>query len=143
MNQFTVGTKVFLIALAHFLLFALASVDKLISGLPPWFVVQVNKTLLARFPGGPHFQFYAILALELLVAIGCFLSLLRMEFLPDRTRPVLKISLLLSMFTFIVLGSGQRIFAQWGGDANSFQGASNSFSYFGVSLLCLLMIQKD
>jgi hypothetical protein len=141
-NYFS-SLAIFMIALAHLCLFGLSSAEKIMSGLPPWFLSQVNRTFLVHLPGGAFAQFYLIVALELLVAVGCLISLIRVEFLPYKMRPALQISLLLAMFTNIILGSGQRIFAQWGGDNNGFQGASNSFSYFGISLLCLLLIQNS
>ncbi|HXW53250.1 MAG TPA: hypothetical protein VEL47_03995 [Myxococcota bacterium] len=136
------GAMVFLIALAHGMVFALACVDKILTGLPPWFAEAIDRTFLVNLPGGALLQFYGILVLEASIALGCTISILRMEFLFKSQCLFLKISLLLSMFTFVVLGTGQRIFAQWGGDAAGFQGASNSFTCFGVSLLCLLMVQK-
>src|ERR1700733_1550474 len=85
-------------------LLGLPAYDKFSKGVPEWFIKQFNETLLAKGPGGLAGSFYFIALLETLTALCFVLSLIKGEFLPERPRHFLEMSLFLAMTTFAVLG---------------------------------------
>lgn len=116
--------------------FGQASLEKLRSGgMPDWFRKQFEGTILNPFPGSLTMQYYLIAALELGVVLCFLLSGVQLEFLAGHERLFLKAALVLSLFVFFMLGMGLRL----GGD---YQGASNLFGYFGVTLLALLYVER-
>lgn len=116
--------------------FGQAGIEKLRSGgTPDWFRKQFEATILNPFPGSLTINYYFIALLELAVVALFFWSGIQLEFVAGHDRFFLKCALVLALFTFFSLGFGLRI----GGD---FQGASNLFGYFGVTLLALLYVER-
>ena len=116
--------------------FGQASLEKLMSGgVPDWFRNQFQKTILNPFPGSITMNYYLIALLELGVVALFLWSGISMEFLAGHERTVLKAALVLALFVFFALGFGLRI-------AGDYQGAANLFAYFGVTLLCLLYVER-
>jgi len=116
--------------------FGSASAEKLLSGgCPDWFKAQFAKTFLAKLPGGITPHYYAIALLEAAVVATFLLSAGSLEFLAGNDKTILKAALVLALFTFFALGFGLRL-------SGDYQGAANLFSYFGVTLLILLYVER-
>lgn len=116
--------------------FGQAGLEKLRSGgVPDWFQKQFEPTFLNPFPGSLKAQYYLIALLELAVVALFLWSGIQLEFLAGHDRYLLKGGLILALFAFFSLGFGLRI-------SGDFQGASNLFGYFGVTLLALLYVEK-
>lgn len=120
---------------AYLSTFLTVSIQKIQSGAPEWFLKQFNGTFIEKLPGGAKAGFWMITFLETSVAILLCLALLNREWHLGEPMVWLPIAISLSAFTFAVLGFGLRI-------SNDFQGASNLFSYFGVSLIVLLILNS-
>jgi hypothetical protein len=69
-----------------------------------------------------------IAALELTVTLGLIVSLVKKEFLPGTEKTLLKATLLLAQFVFVMLGFGLRL-------TQDFAMAANLFFYFGLTWL--------
>jgi hypothetical protein len=74
--------------------------------------------------------------LEVAVAIILVASLVLLELLPKRRKPLLKLGLGVSAVTFMMLAVGQRITSQ-------FDGAASLFFYFGATMATLLVVIFD
>lgn len=113
----------------------LSSVEKITGSAPAWFISQFEDTLVANFPG-LEFSWRVAGLLEVLVAVAIIASIATLEFLPDRRKPLLKVALGVAAITFMMLGVGQRISAE-------FAGAASLFFYFGATMATLLVIFHD
>lgn len=105
-------------------------------GIPAGFQEQFGATFLAALPGGLFLPYYTIAVTETLAFFLALWSVFRREFLPNRSRPILRAALTLSLFIYVILGFGLRLTAQ-------FPGAANLYMYFGVTLLALWMVERD
>lgn len=116
--------------------FGQASSEKFLSGgVPDWFRKQFEPTFVSKLPGGLTAQYYLIACLEATVVLLFLLSLGTMEFLPFHDVHLLKSALVLSLFAFFALGFGLRV-------SGDFQGAANLFSYFGVTFLIFIYVDR-
>lgn len=116
--------------------FGQASSEKFLSGgVPSWFTAQFEKTKLNLFPGSLAIQYYLIAMLEAAVVIAFLLSAGGLEFFPGHDKSVLKLALVLALFTFFALGFGLRM-------AGDYQGAANLFLYFGVTFLVFTYVER-
>ena len=88
---------------------------------------------MGAFPQTP--MYLSIALLESLIAIAAILSLCRGEWLKIEA-PVLKYTLVASLFMFIILGFGART-------AGDFNAAASHFFYFSGTLLALVVIDRD
>jgi hypothetical protein len=70
---------------------------------------------------------------EGLIVVGLIVSLIRLEFLPQRTKPWLLGSLAFSMLIFAVLVFGQSMTAQ-------FESVAELYAYFGATAVILILI---
>ena len=120
--------------LATFVLAALAKWEP--GTIPAGFIEQFGETWLASLPGGLFIPYYTIAVTETLAALLFLVSLFRGEFLSGRDKTWLKAGLVLSLFIFVILTFGLRLTAQ-------FQGTANTFFYFGATLLCLYIVEKE
>jgi hypothetical protein len=109
--------------------FSLAAWLKWSEGVPQWFEVQFHGSWLARLPGGPDGVFWMLAALETIAAIGFLLSLVSGEAFRPR-RPILSISLVFSLFIFVILAYGSRL-------TGKMDIAGWDFLYFAGTLLAL------
>ena len=136
MNSFTHITKYVALYGLFLVTFGLAGLDKFLTeGVPGWFTQQFGETFLATLPG-LSFAYYKIALLEVAVVLIFVTSFVRGEFLENRDRSFLKLGLALSLIVFVVLGFGLRL-------TKDFGGAANLFFYFGATLVCLFVVQKD
>ena len=113
----------------------LSSIEKLSGSAPDWFQDQFGSTLVASFPGLEVSWRLAGL-LEIAVAVLIIVSIARLEFLPGRPKPWLKMSLGVAALTFMMLAVGQRI-------SSEFAGAASLFFYFGATMATLIVVLHD
>lgn len=125
--------------LAIYLLFGLtmglSSISKLTDPVPEWFTEQFKATFVNTFPGlSAAWRIAGIL--EIAVALILVVSVVMLEFLHKRSKPVLKLGLGLAALTFTMLSIGQNI---------SFQlaGAATLFFYFASALVALMVVIFD
>lgn len=104
--------------------------------IPAGFTEQFGDTWLASLPGGLFIPYYAIAVTETLAVLIFMGSFPRGEFLSGRDKTWLKAGLVVSLFIFVILTFGLRLTAQ-------FQGTANTFFYFGATLLCLYIVEKE
>lgn len=115
-------------------LWGIAGADKIKSGIPSWFGAKFGKTFLATFPGlSATFWLLTVgEVLGFLLAVG---SLLRMEFLGNRSPDWLLLMLVWSLFLFVQLGLGQWL-------TSEYNGAFMIFTYFCGTLVALRQVAK-
>lgn len=113
-----------------------SGLEKFYSGeVPEWFLVTFRPTFLARIPG-LTVSYYSIATLEITCALVALASLVRREFLPGRSKALLKWSLLLCTVLFLQLGFGRRL-------AGEYERSANQFIYFVGFLLLLAYVEKQ
>lgn len=114
------------IYIVYISIFAMASLEKFTGGIPQWFIKQFEPTFIAQLPGGLGLSFYSIAALEAFTAILFIISLLRGEFLPEKSTSFLRAALTSACFVFAELGFGLRL-------THDFNGAFQVFCYAVLS----------
>ena len=92
---------------------------------PEWFSKQFENTFISRLPGKASVGYWFISIAEALLTLAFIISIFNFSLLPY--------ALLSSLFLFGILLFGLRI-------TYDFQGSANMFTYFGVTLLCLLIV---
>lgn len=134
---FVEDARVLAIQLLMLATFVLAAIAKWEPGtIPDGFIDQFGSTWLASLPGGLFLPYYTIAVTETLAAVLFIVSLVRMEFLKGRDKTFLKVGLVLALFIFVILGFGLRL-------TDQFSGAANLFFYFGATLLCLYIVERE
>lgn len=117
-------------------LFFYAGKEKIFDGLgaPPPIAKQFSGTFLDTFPGiNAAWTILGILEFGIFVLTA--ISLLTLEFLPGRRKPVLLSALALAIFTFSVLGIGQNVVGEN-------EGVAELFLYAGATgVLMALVLQ--
>lgn len=135
MDLFAYYARYAAIYLMFGLTMGLSSIEKLTESVPQWFTDQFQDTIVADFPG-LDVAWKVAGVLEVAVAIVLLVSLVLLEFLPKRSKPLLKLALGISAITFMMLAVGQRISSQ-------FDGAASLFFYFGATMATLLVVIFD
>ncbi|MBS1860373.1 MAG: hypothetical protein JSS68_01535 [Actinobacteria bacterium] len=117
-------------------LFFYAGKEKIIDGhgAPPPIVKQFSGTFLDTIPGVD--AAWTILGiLESLIFILVVVSLVRLEFLPERRKSFLLCALALAIFTFSILAMGQNVTGENEGVAELFTYAGATGILIGLVLL--------
>lgn len=117
-------------------LFFYAGKEKLFDGLgaPAPIAKQFEGTFLDTIPGVD--AAWTILGvLEFLIFLLMVGSLVRLEFLPSRRKPILLCGLALAIFTFSILGIGQNVVGETEGVAELFLYAGATGVLLGLVLL--------
>jgi hypothetical protein len=117
-------------------LFFYAGKEKILDGLgaPPPIEKQFSGTFLDTIPGVD--AAWTILGiLELGIFVLTVVSLVTLEFMPNRRKPFLLCALALSIFTFSVLGIGQNVVGENAGVAELFLYAGATGVLIGLVLL--------
>ena len=117
-------------------LFFYAGKEKIIdgSGAPPSIAKQFSGTFLDTIPGVD--AAWTILGiLESLIFILVLVSLIRLEFMPDRRKSFLLSALALAIFTFSILAMGQNVVGENSGVAELFLYAGATGILMGLVLL--------
>jgi hypothetical protein len=117
-------------------LFFYGGKEKIIDGdgAPPPIEKQFSGTFLETIPGVD--AAWTILGLlELGIFVLIVVSLIRLEFMPDRRKPFLLCSLALAIFTFSILAMGQNVTGEHEGVAELFLYAGATGVLFGLVLL--------
>lgn len=117
-------------------LFFYAGKEKIFDGIgaPPPIEKQFSGTFLDTIPGVD--AAWTILGiLELGIFVLTVVSLVRLEFMPDRRKPFMLSGLALSIFTFSILGIGQNVVGET-------TGVAELFLYAGATgvLLALVLV---
>ena len=113
--------------------FTLAALDKWLQGTAPeWFIEQFGNTWMGYLPQTP--MFLSIAFVETIVAIGAFVSLVRLEWLRPPSA-FIRWTLVGVMFTFIMLGFGARV-------SGAYSDAATHFAYFAGTLLMFYVIDQ-
>ena len=116
-------------------LFFYAGKEKIIDGhgAPPPIAKQFSGTFLDTIPGID--AAWTILGiLESLIFVLVVASLVRLEFMPDRRKPILLCALALSIFTFSILAMGENVVGENTGVASLFLYAAGTAVLFGLVL---------
>lgn len=117
-------------------LFFYAGKEKIIDGhgAPPPIEKQFSGTFLETIPGVD--AAWTILGLlELAIFVLIVVSLVRLEFMPDRRKPFLLCALALAIFTFSILAMGQNVIGENEGVAELYIYAGATGVLIGLVLL--------
>lgn len=133
-SRITYYVRMLAIYLLFITLFLQSGVSKL-GPVPQWFRDTYGGTWLATIPGLP-IAWFTLAALEILVVVIMVISLIRMEFLPNRGKDFMKLALMVAAVAFAVLGFGQHLVGEHTGGAEL-------FFYFGATMATLLVVDKD
>jgi hypothetical protein len=117
-------------------LFFYAGKEKIIDGhgAPPPIAKQFSGTFLDTLPGID--AAWTILGvLESIIFILVVVSLIRLEFMPDRRKTLLLCALALAIFTFAILAMGQNVVGEHTGVAELFIYAAATGVLMGLVLL--------
>ena len=93
---------------------------------------QFQGSFVSTFPGVDAL-WVIVGVLEFGIALIMVVSLIRLEFLPSRTKPWLLSSLALALFTFACLSFGETTTGQ-------FAGTASLYSYFGSTAIILMLV---
>ncbi len=117
-------------------LFFYAGKEKIFDGLgaPAGIEKQFSGTFLATIPGTD--AAWTILGiLEFAIFVLVVVSLIRLEFMPDRRKPFMLSALSLAIFTFSILAIGQNVVGENSGVAELFLYAGATGVLIGLVLL--------
>ena len=117
-------------------LFFYAGKEKIFDGLgaPAGIEKQFSGTFLATIPGVD--AAWTILGiLEFAIFVVTVVSLVRLEFMPDRRKPFMLSALALAIFTFSILAIGQNVVGETSGVAELFLYAGATGVLLGLVLL--------
>jgi hypothetical protein len=115
-------------------LFFYAGKSKIIDGhgMPDALKKQFQGTFIDTFPGDDA-AWWMLGLLEAAIFVLIVISLIRLEFMPDRRKPFLLSGLALSIFTFSILAMGQNITGE-----NS--GVAELFLYSGATAVLIWLV---
>ncbi len=120
------------ILLIQLLFLSLAGITALqkITGafVPEWFIKKFENTLIGAVPYGIELSFLTIIALETLIAVCFLISVVRMEFVSQRSKSFLFWGFDLAMLLFLVLFFGSFL-------AGDYSNGALDFMYFGITYL--------
>lgn len=115
--------------------FLLSGWEKITTATPQWFLDTFGGTILRSVPG-ISLSWKILGVVEFLVFLLLVVSLARLEVLPNRGKPWLKLALTLAALAFALLAFGQHL-------VREFEGAASLFFYFGATMATLLVVDKD
>ncbi len=117
--------------------FGLAAMGKWFPpGIPESFAGQFGETWLGSLPGGLFLPYYTIAITEAAAFFLALASIFRLEWINGKSKLLLKSSLTLSLFIFVILTYGLRLTGEYGG-------AANTFFYFGATLIALFVVEYE
>lgn len=117
--------------------FGLAAIAKWFPpGIPEHFKNQFGDTWLASLPGDLFLPFYTIAVLEAAAFLLAVASIVKLEWLSENSKTLLKACLVVSLFIFVILAYGLRLVGE-------FQGTANAFFYFGATLVALFLVERE
>jgi hypothetical protein len=103
-------------------------------GAPDAIAKQFKGTFLDTFPGVDA-AWWILGILESLIFILMVVSLIRLEFMPDRRKPFLLSGLALAVFTFSILAMGQNVTGETTGVAQIFVYAGATVVLMGLVMV--------
>lgn len=117
--------------------FGLAAMGKWFPpGIPEGFMDQFSDTWLSSLPGGLFLPYYTIAVTEAAAFFLAVASIFRLEWINGNSKFLLKSSLILSLFIFVILTYGLRLTGEFGG-------AANAYFYFGATLIALFIVEYE
>lgn len=121
-------------------LMGLASISKLQgllsgAGAPEYLQQLFSGTILATIPGVTA-AWWIIALVEGLVAILAIISIIRLEFMPERRKSWLILALSVSLITFAMLAFGQNL-------VENHESVASLYTYFGATVIMILMVRTD
>ncbi len=122
------------INLLFLMVWGFTGIGKIVSGYPAWFPDVFGKTILAKLPG-LQAAYWMLAASETAVFALAFIALVRLEFLGRKESVFLQASLVLGLFTFVMLGLGKWL-------TDEFEGAFQLFTYFAGTLLAFRTVRE-
>ena len=115
------------------LVWGFASLPKITSlDVPNWFRETYEPTFLSHFPG-LSLTYLQLVVLEFGAFVSAVVSIMRLEFW-TKNYLFLKLTLILSLLNFFVLGFGLNL-------AGNNDGVARSFVYFGVTLVAAMYVE--
>jgi hypothetical protein len=114
---------------------AISSIESLTDPVPQWFSDRFDGTFVADVPG-LEVAWRVVGGLEVAVAAVLVASLVLLEVLPRRRKPLLKLGLGLAALTSALLALGQGLGSQ-------LDGAGSLLLYFGATMATLLIVIFD
>jgi hypothetical protein len=121
--------NILLIQLLFFSLAVITSVQKITGTfVPEWFAKKFEPTLIGTVPYGIELSFLTIIVLETLIAVCFLISIIRMEFVLQRSKSFLFWGFDLAMLLFLVLFFGSFL-------AGDYSNGALDFMYFGITYL--------
>jgi Ca2+/Na+ antiporter len=118
----------------------LASIGKLQgllsgAGAPEFLTQTFGGTVISTFPGVTG-AWWIIALVEGLVAILAIISIIRLEFMPERRKSWLILALSVSLVTFAMLAFGQNL-------VENHESVASLYTYFGATVIMILMVRTD
>ena len=104
-------------------------------GAPEWLNQMFAGTFIATFPG-VNVAWWLIALVEGLVAVLVIVSIIRLEFVPERRKSWLILALSISLLTYAMLAFGQNL-------VSDHDGVASLYTYFGATVIMILMVRTD
>lgn len=105
------------------------------AGAPAFLEETFAGTLLASIPG-VTIAWWILALVELLVAVLVIVSIVRLEFIPEKRKSWLMLALSVSLLTYALLAFGQNSVA-------NHEGVASLYTYFGATVIMMLMVRTD
>lgn len=115
--------------------FLAAGIGKVFDPVPEYVKKEFDPTWVSTFPGVEPVWKLAGVG-EIVICVLMLISLVTLEWLPGRSRKVMRLSLTVAMFLFAVLATGQNL----GGE---YSGAAELFAYFGATVIVWILVSRD
>lgn len=135
LDQVTAKLKYLSIYAIFIGVFAGAGIEKLTQSTPPSVIKEFSASWVATFPG-TDLSWKLAGTGQVIVVLLMILSLVTLEWLPDKSKHVLRLALGLSMLVFAILAVGQYV-------GGVFSSAAELFMYWGAALVAWLVVRKD
>ena len=104
-------------------------------GAPAWLQDMFADTFIATFPG-VNIAWWIIALIEGLVAVLVIISIIRLEFIPERRKSWLILALSVSLLTYAALAFGQSL-------VDDHEAVASLYTYFGATVIMILMVRTD
>lgn len=105
------------------------------AGAPEFLQQLFGDTFIATFPG-VNAAWWIIAIVECLVAVLAIISIIRLEFMPERRKSWLILALSVSLVTFAMLAFGQNL-------VDDHEAVASLYTYFGATVIMILMVRTD
>ena len=104
-------------------------------GAPEWLNQMFADTFISTFPG-TNIAWWLVAIIEGLVAVLVIVSIIRLEFIPERRKSWLILALSISLLTYAMLAFGQNL-------VSAHESVASLYTYFGATVIMILMVRTD